>query len=141
MQSAFICPHRETPVTMASARYYYSEQYFALLGSEFWTGGQIGRKPRLSNNLAARRHNEMFGCSPFLCSLLWAFMVDGGHVTPRSGLCPIHLLWALMFLKLYCTESVFAALCGCNEKTFRKWIWKVIIIIAELDVVRIYTKL
>ena len=34
-----------------------------------------------------------------------------------------HLLWALLFLKVYATDTISAALAGCCECTFRKWVW------------------
>ena len=38
-----------------------------------------------------------------------------------------HLLWALIFLKLYDNETVAAGIVGgVNEKTFRKHVWKVL---------------
>jgi hypothetical protein len=45
-----------------------------------------------------------------------------------NGVKPANLLWALMFLKLHCAESVLATLAGAgqksvDEKTFRKWTW------------------
>jgi hypothetical protein len=37
---------------------------------------------------------------------------------------PKHLLWALIFIKVYATEAVHCALVGWpDEKTFRKWTW------------------
>jgi len=39
---------------------------------------------------------------------------------------PEHLLWTLMFLKIYMPYRAFAALVGCDEKTFQKWTWCII---------------
>jgi hypothetical protein len=49
-------------------------------------------------------------------------------MTMPHGVKPANLLWALMFLKLYCAQSVLATLAGAgeksmDEKTFRKWTW------------------
>lgn len=56
------------------------------------------------------RFRSMFGTSPEICSLLW------DHVDPLStmpnGVQDVHLLWGLMFLKLYAAESVHCALAG-----------------------------
>lgn len=42
----------------------------------------------------------------------------------QSGALPKHLLWSLLFLKLYSTEEVHCALVGWpTRKTFRKWSW------------------
>ena len=46
---------------------------------------------------------------------------------------PIHLFWALNFLKNYETESVCASkFGGVDEKTLRKWVWIYIKGIASL---------
>ena len=51
-----------------------------------------------------------------------------------AGAKPVHLLWALMFMKLYCSESVLAALAGgVHEQTFRKWSWYFVEEIANLQ--------
>ena len=46
---------------------------------------------------------------------------------------PKHLLWALMFLKQYNTQSFTASIVDVDEKTYRKWVWKVIKKIADID--------
>ena len=46
---------------------------------------------------------------------------------------PKHLLWTLLFLKLYDVENVLAPMCGCSEKTFRKWVWSMMAAIGSLD--------
>lgn len=37
-----------------------------------------------------------------------------------------HLLWALLFLKVYGTESVLSSKCNCDEKTFRTKVWSIL---------------
>jgi len=45
-----------------------------------------------------------------------------------------YLLWGLMLLKLYCAESVLAALAGgVHEQTFRKWSWCFVDAISDLQ--------
>ena len=34
---------------------------------------------------------------------------------------PNHLLWGLILLKLYSSETTHAGMTGVDEKTFRKW--------------------
>ena len=48
---------------------------------------------------------------------------------------PKHLLWALLFCKVYGSESVHHNLTGADEKTLRKWIFIFLGLISELDVV------
>ena len=35
----------------------------------------------------------------------------------------VHLLWALILMKLYYSESVHSPMAGVDEKLFRKWTW------------------
>ena len=44
------------------------------------------------------------------------------------------MLWGLMFLKIYASEGVLATLAGgVDEKTFRKWAWRFVDAIADLE--------
>jgi len=41
-----------------------------------------------------------------------------------SGASFLHLLWGLLFLKVYATESILCGIVGgVDEKTFREWAW------------------
>ena len=71
-----------------------------------------------------------FGTSPFISALLWN-MIQPSIDMPR-GASPTHLLMALMFLKLYCSESVHATTLGVDQKTFCKWSWLFVDEIAHL---------
>lgn len=67
-----------------------------------------------------------FGTSPDTCLLLWQ------KCTFPPDMKPCHLLWALLFLKLYATEEVLSNIAGSTRKTFRKWAWIVIEAISKL---------
>lgn len=123
---------------MQRTLYHLSEETFRQLGNEI-----IGR--RRNHNLfpadvtEKRCFHAFFGTSPFICALLWA-MIEPSKTLPR-GHHPKHLLWALMFMKIYATEPVHRRLAGNpDEKTFRKWTWLLIHAIEGLDqsVVSIY---
>ena len=59
-------------------------------------------------------------------------MLDLTNTMP-NGVKGFHLLWGLMFLKLYASEAVRCAISGgVNEKTFRKCSWMFISRIADL---------
>ena len=46
----------------------------------------------------------------------------------------IHYLWALMFMKIYSSETALCAHAGgVDPKTFQKWIWPFILALAELE--------
>ncbi|ETV67416.1 hypothetical protein H257_16391 [Aphanomyces astaci] len=66
----------------------------------------------------ARRFVALFGTTLYVTSVLWAKL----EPHPRGGQ-PRHLLWALMFLKVYGTEHVHATIAAVDEKTYRKWSW------------------
>lgn len=72
-----------------------------------------------------------FGVSPDVCSISWELMT-ARNLLPAKAM-PEHLLWALMFMKTYETETFLAhGLVGKTEKTLRKWVWLMISAIAQL---------
>jgi hypothetical protein len=85
-----------------------------------------------SSQIGLRRFREFFGVSPLVCQEVWKLIRN----KIPSGANAKHVLWTLLFLKRYNTESVNRKICGCDEKSYRKWIWVFIDIMSELDVVR-----
>lgn len=85
-----------------------------------------------SRETELRRFRSLFGVSPSTCAHVWQAM---RNEIPPGGR-PIHLLWALLFLKVYSTENVNSLISGADEKTFRKWTWIFVELIADLEVVR-----
>ena len=83
-------------------------------------------------------YQSYFGILPKVCRFIW-ILLRRNELIPEHGL-PIHLLWALMFMKLYLPEKVLASIAGCTVKTYTKWTWKFIRRIAFLKtiVVRIF---
>ena len=69
-----------------------------------------------------RDFRSRFGCSPVVCGMIWVqckFMET--HIKPK------HLLWSLMFLKVYGTEKVMTNSAGLSDrKMFREKIWPII---------------
>ena len=69
-----------------------------------------------------QRFCAMSGTSPDICSLLWD-LLDLTTTMPNE-VRAVHLLWGLMFLKLYASEAVHCAISGgVDEKTVCKWSW------------------
>ena len=70
-----------------------------------------------------------------LVALVWRELMEDGWIVRCAGRCPHpkHLLWSLLFLKIYGVEEVHAARVGCDEKTFRKWAWLYAEAVAKLD--------
>lgn len=93
------------------------------------------KAPGLSQVIEKRRFNALFGASPEVCQHLWSRI--GSDIPP--GASPKHLLWALMFLKIYASEHVHRLISGADEKTFRKWTWEFVNLIANLPVVSNHT--
>jgi hypothetical protein len=87
---------------------------------------------KISVKTKERRFKKIFGVNANICAKLWKLCVP---LLPPSTR-PVHLLWALYFLKQYSMEEVNAAFAKCDEKTFRKWCWIVIDTLATLDLVR-----
>lgn len=50
---------------------------------------------------------------------------------------PVHLLWALLFLKVYGSEHTHRMIANVDEKTFRKWSWCFVHLLSDIDVVSI----
>jgi hypothetical protein len=82
-----------------------------------------------------RQFRSLFGCMPKVCSLIWASLGRRQLLPAKAN--PKHLLWMLFFLKVYATENVTSRFFVCDEKTLRKWVWKLIAAVSRLDVVRI----
>jgi hypothetical protein len=97
--------------------------------SMFEWGGAVG------STVNQRRFHYHFGVSPLVCAIIYNRVKNSEHKVVGSR--PHHLLWTLCFLKTYVTEGVLATMLHSTEKTVRKWVWKWIDAIHELDVVRI----
>lgn len=103
--------------------YTHTKEMASLLTNTFWIKGMEYAKRNISETEANRRRFvSLFGTSPTICTEIWAM------IEPRIPfVLHHHLLWGLLFLKLYANE---AALCGMvggvDEKTFRKWSWTII---------------
>ena len=90
-----------------------------------------------------RLFEEYFGVSVTVVLVVWN-LLDEHDLIPEKGEIK-HLLWALVFLKVYPKQGPVCSLVGgtkgaVDPKTFRKWVWKFIFNIELLDevVVRLY---
>ena len=82
-----------------------------------------------------RVFRENFGIDPALCSLVWYILTEDEDyaTTFPTGAHPKHLLWALLMLKVYSTESSLCAIAKVKSpKTFRKWAWVFVVAMADL---------
>ena len=95
---------------------------------EFYALGQrMTNQSLLRNESGKRRFLSHFGISPEVVAILWTSI---HHMLPPSSL-SIHLLWCLLFMKVYASESVLCGIVGTNEKSFRQHVWIVITAISS----------
>ena len=67
-----------------------------------------------------------FGVPFTVVQKCWNYIFDS-----PDNIKPIHLLWTFYFVKIYPSENFGVNLIKCSEKTFRKWVW---IVLIALDV-------
>lgn len=84
-----------------------------------------------SASVALRRFKALFGVTPVVCSIIWEKIRAS---IPKGGE-PKHLLWALLFLKQYSDEHARRSTVGADEKTMRKWTWKFVELLSQMNVV------
>ena len=88
------------------------------------------------------RMRPLFGASSEAIAGLWNRIASKGNI--ESGGKVQHLLWALVFLKVYSTEEIHCAIVGWpTTKTFRKWSWYFVKKVAALkdDVIKLEYRL
>ena len=83
-----------------------------------------------------RLFKEYFGVSAAVALIVWE-LLDKHDLVPEKGQIK-HLLWTLVFLKVYPKQGPVCSLVGgikgaVDPKTFRKWVWKFIFNIELLD--------
>ena len=71
---------------------------------------------------------ELFGCGPGFALNVWNLIFED---FPEESI--IHVMWALMFLKMSGKESAMSSMAGVDEKTYRKWVWIFVFKIADLE--------
>lgn len=85
-------------------------------------------------NTMKRRFKSSFGVPPDVCVILWRHIFDN----VMSSTVPIHLLWALFFMKLYNNLDTNSSIAGVDHKTFQKHIWDVITALSSISIVSLY---
>lgn len=78
---------------------------------------------------ALLRFKTLFGVVPLVCAWLWTKLSEN---LPSKGQ-PVYLLYALLKLKTYASDSVCAIISSCDEKTFRRWCWPFIHALSRLS--------
>jgi hypothetical protein len=103
---------------------------FLRLGRAIWS-----KDPVKAGALATedRKFREFFGCGHEIACSVWCLLTDNDLV-PEKGTME-HLLWTLLFMKVYAKENTLASLADSkpDPKTFQKWVWAFIPAIALLE--------
>jgi hypothetical protein len=76
-----------------------------------------------------QRFQSLFGVGPEVCDHIWHHLSSYSWKPLRMR--PKHLLWTLMFLKVYSSELVLSVMVRASRKTFRKWVWLLLPLIAN----------
>ncbi|GFH50665.1 hypothetical protein CTEN210_07141 [Chaetoceros tenuissimus] len=79
------------------------------------------------NDSNKRQFHSFFKIDPFTCGTIWNKIYK---LVP--DLFYYHLLWALLFMKLYSSEALLCKQVGTTEKTYREKVWKIIAAISSL---------
>ena len=66
-----------------------------------------------------------------VCMIVWGELKQSMLV--KDACKPKHLLWVLIFLKTYTTESSLTVAIRVDEKTLQKWIFIIIYAISDLE--------
>jgi hypothetical protein len=93
-----------------------------------------GRDPVMARTTMTedRSFREYFGCGAEAALALWALILSSAAL-PEGGSLQ-HMLWTLMFMKVYAKSEILSRLTGGADKsTIRKWVWQFIEAIASLE--------
>ena len=107
----------------------YNWKDFCFLGLTLATNTSYIDRVQDPNPNQDRIFRSQFGISWFVCEDVW--MMLNGH-WPNSKREPKHLLWALLFMKVYRNEATCCRLVGTSIKTYRKWVWELLDAVADL---------
>lgn len=102
-----------------------------------WGNKYSGSSIKRSAGVAQRRFKSLFGVTANVCSTIWEKIVQD---IPEGGK-PKHLLWALLFLKQYSDEHTRRSIVGADEKTIRKWTWKFVELLSNMNVVILFSEI
>lgn len=72
------------------------------------------------NRPSTRDFVAMFGVTARVCAVVWNITSFDDDIKL------VHLLWALMFLKMYEKEAILSAIVGVDRKTYRDKVWRVL---------------
>lgn len=104
---------------------------------DFLTFGGVLLRHRLNPNSLEdlRNFRSHFGVAPVTCVGLWIRIQQA--LPPNAT--PYHLLWTLLYMKVYASEFTLSGMARKTRTTYRKWVKVVMKSIADLapSVVRV----
>jgi hypothetical protein len=77
-----------------------------------------------------RDWKALFGCSLLICDMIWGTLEKQVLLPLKTE--PVHLLWVILLLKMYGTETVCGSLVGTTAKTYRDHVWPLVEAISAL---------
>ena len=93
-------------------------------------GGSSGGARYSGRGEHERAFRSLFGVGASVVADLWC-RCESERLFQR-GTRPKHLLWALLMMKVYPSESVIAGMVSATRKCMRKWVWPCIQAISDL---------
>lgn len=76
-----------------------------------------------SDAVARERFQAIYGTEAVVVADVWLKLMNS-EWREKNSIKPTHLLWSLMFIKSYGKQREMAPKSKCDEKTWRKWVWK-----------------
>ena len=96
---------------------------------EIWRRDPAKVRSKLSED---RRFREFFGCSAVVAISVWRRLEMGSQVP--DGCTLKHLLWSLVFMKVYPKQQVMCTLVNVfDPKTFKSRVWGMIEAVSNLE--------
>lgn len=77
-----------------------------------------------------------YGICVLVCFEIWYKLKKSGKLFSRQT--PKHLFWALMHMKIYCTQRVLCTVLKTTRPTFNKHVHHIIDIISGFAMVRVF---
>jgi len=74
-----------------------------------------------------------FNAEAEVCLDVWNRLQEESFDGVEDGGEPQHLLWACLFLQVYAVEGVLSGMCGCDEDTYRLYVWRFVEKISYLE--------
>lgn len=84
------------------------------------------------HDVSGRQFRALFGLDVRTTTDCWNLIINS---VPEKGTYR-HLLWALMFMKVYATEEINSIITQADPATFRKWVSVFIELISKVKMVR-----